>query len=56
MGANAMPLDIEKGLEAGFFEYLTKPVKVNELLNALDNALKFSKMKLINTYKNGQLR
>ena len=25
LSANAMPRDIEKGLEAGFFRYLTKP-------------------------------
>ena len=56
LSANALPLDIEKGLEAGFFEYLTKPVKVNKLLNTLDNALKFSQMKSNNTYKNGQSR
>ena len=34
--------DIEKGLEAGFFRYLTKPIKINEFMNALDDALKFS--------------
>ena len=43
ISANAMPRDIEKGLEAGFFRYLTKPIKVNEFMNALDDALKFSK-------------
>ena len=26
LSANAMPRDIEKGLEAGFFRYLTKPL------------------------------
>jgi CheY-like chemotaxis protein len=31
--------DIEKGLEAGFFRYLTKPIKINEFMNALDKAL-----------------
>ena len=56
LSANAMPLDIEKALEAGFFDYLTKPVKVEKLLTALDNALKFSQMKSVNTHKNGQLR
>ena len=37
-----MPRDIEKGLEAGFFRYLTKPIKVNEFMDALDVALKFA--------------
>ena len=35
LSANAIPRDIEKGLEAGFFRYLTKPIKVNELLETL---------------------
>ena len=37
-----MPLDIERGLKAGFFRYLTKPIKVNEFMEALDVALKFA--------------
>jgi len=36
LSANAMPRDIEKGLEAGFFRYLTKPIIVNEFLDTLD--------------------
>jgi CheY-like chemotaxis protein len=43
LSANAIPRDIEKGLEAGFFNYLTKPIKVNEFMDALDMALKFAK-------------
>jgi CheY-like chemotaxis protein len=43
ISANAMPRDIEKGLEAGFFRYLTKPININEFLSALDDALIFSK-------------
>ena len=39
ISANAMPHDIEKGLEAGFFRYLTKPIRVNEFMEALDMAL-----------------
>jgi CheY-like chemotaxis protein len=39
LSANAMPRDIEKGLEAGFFSYLTKPIKVKEFMEALDTAL-----------------
>src|SRR5712671_3393805 len=42
LSANAVPRDIEKGLEAGFFSYLTKPIKVGEFMDALDLALKFS--------------
>jgi CheY-like chemotaxis protein len=41
--ANAMPSDIEKALEAGFFRYITKPIKIQEFLNTLDDALNFSK-------------
>jgi CheY-like chemotaxis protein len=40
LSANAMPRDIEKGMEAGFFRYLTKPIKVNEFMETLDLALK----------------
>ncbi len=42
LSANAVPRDIEKGLEAGFFRYLTKPLKVNEFMETLDVALKFA--------------
>lgn len=39
LSANAMPLDIQKGLQAGFFRYLTKPMKLKELMDTLDAAL-----------------
>jgi len=39
ISANAMPRDIRKGLDAGFFRYLTKPIKVHEFMQALDQAL-----------------
>jgi CheY-like chemotaxis protein len=42
LSANAMPRDVEKGLLAGFFRYLTKPIKVNEFMDTLDGALKFA--------------
>ncbi len=42
ISANAMPSDIRKGLDAGFFRYLTKPLVVNEFLDALGVALEFS--------------
>jgi PAS domain S-box-containing protein len=40
LSANAIPRDIEKGLAAGFFRYLTKPIKVMEFLDTVDLALK----------------
>jgi CheY-like chemotaxis protein len=38
LSANAMQRDIEKGLQAGFFRYLTKPIKVGEFMDTLDLA------------------
>jgi PAS domain S-box-containing protein len=46
ISANAMPRDIEKGLQAGFFRYLTKPININEFMNALEGALKLSETAL----------
>jgi CheY-like chemotaxis protein len=43
ISANAMPRDIKNGLEAGFFHYLTKPIKVYEFMDALDAALEFAR-------------
>ena len=43
LSANAMPRDIEKGLQAGFFRYLTKPIKVDEFMDTLDVALEFAR-------------
>jgi len=37
--ANAVPQDIELGLTAGFFRYLTKPIRINEFMDALDVTL-----------------
>jgi CheY-like chemotaxis protein len=42
LSANAMPRDIQKGMLAGFFLYLTKPIKVDEFMNTLDAALEFA--------------
>jgi PAS domain S-box-containing protein len=41
LSANAVPRDVRKGLEAGFFRYLTKPIKVAELMDTLSAALEF---------------
>jgi PAS domain S-box-containing protein len=43
LSANAVPHDIELGLEAGFFRYLTKPIKVNEFMATIDMTLKHAK-------------
>jgi len=43
LSANAISHDIRKGLDAGFFRYLTKPLKVNEFMDTLDATLKFAK-------------
>ena len=42
LSANAGPRDIAIGVEAGFFRYLTKPIKVVEFMETLDVALKVS--------------
>ena len=51
LSANAIPRDIEQGLEAGFFRYLTKPIKVNEFMDTLDVTLKFAKAQSARTNK-----
>jgi CheY-like chemotaxis protein len=42
LSANVMPRDIAKGLEAGFFRYITKPIKVNEFMDTLNMALEYA--------------
>ena len=39
LSANAMPRDIEKGLAAGFYRYLTKPIRLSEFMAALDEGI-----------------
>lgn len=51
LSANAIPREIEKALEAGFFRYLTKPIKVNEFMSSLDVALKYAKSKAVLSVK-----
>jgi signal transduction histidine kinase/ActR/RegA family two-component response regulator len=43
LSANAMASDIERGMDAGFFRYLTKPIRVNEFMDTLDLALAHAK-------------
>jgi PAS domain S-box-containing protein len=42
ISANAMPRDIEQGLAAGFFRYLTKPINVNAFMDAVDAAFHYA--------------
>ena len=42
LSANAMPRDVAKGLELGFFRYLTKPIKIKEFMRALNEAMEFA--------------
>jgi PAS domain S-box-containing protein len=37
--ANAMPADVKAGLDAGFFRYITKPIDITALLEAINCAL-----------------
>jgi len=39
LSANAMPNDIQKGLAAGFFRYITKPIDVHSFMASVDVAL-----------------
>ncbi|MBI5611162.1 MAG: PAS domain S-box protein [Deltaproteobacteria bacterium] len=43
ISANAMARDIEKGREAGFFDYLAKPINVTEFTETLNAALACAK-------------
>jgi PAS domain S-box-containing protein len=47
LSANAMPRDIERGLQAGFFRYLTKPIKIGEFMDTLDSVLEFAALDLV---------
>jgi PAS domain S-box-containing protein len=51
ISANAMARDIDKGLAAGFFHYLTKPIKLDEFMETLDLALNFVKTEAIRMNK-----
>lgn len=39
ISANAMPSDIERGLKAGFDDYITKPIDIKSLLKSVEIAL-----------------
>ena len=47
ISASAMQLNLDRGLKAGFFRYLTKPIKVNEFMEAMDIALEFADQQIV---------
>lgn len=53
LSANDMPMNVDSGLQAGFFRYLTKPIKLDVLMDALDAASVATKRK---TAKNAPAR
>lgn len=56
LSANAIPRDIDKGLAAGFFRYLTKPIKVHEFMETLDMALKFAETESIRRAQEAKIK
>jgi CheY-like chemotaxis protein len=54
LSANAIPRDIENGLAAGFYGYLTKPIQVGQFLETLDKALKFASQQTAYSLQNEQ--
>lgn len=42
ISANALPIDNDKALKAGFFGYITKPIIINEFMDKLNMALEVS--------------
>ncbi|MBC7719750.1 MAG: response regulator [Chitinophagaceae bacterium] len=47
MSARAQPHTVQAGLAAGFFSYVTKPIRVGDFLNTLDDALAISGQKSV---------
>ena len=46
LSGNAIPRDIRKGLEAGFFRYLTKPINVQDFFDTVNTTLDFAEAQL----------
>jgi PAS domain S-box-containing protein len=44
LSANAMTRDVARGMEAGFFRYLTKPIKVADFMETLNAALELAEV------------
>jgi CheY-like chemotaxis protein len=43
LSSDAYPNQIEKGIKAGFFRYITKPFHIDEFMDALDAAIHYAK-------------
>ena len=55
LSADAMPQNILKGLEAGFFRYICKPFELSEFMRVIDEALEFRKSRLASTSKTKEI-
>ena len=53
LSANAIPADIDKGLAAGFYRYLTKPIKIDVFMATLDAALLLATARSVGTASAG---
>ena len=42
LSANAMQSEIDRGKQAGFYQYITKPINIQELVEAVHNAIQLS--------------
>ncbi len=56
ISANAMPNDVRRGLEVGFFRYLTKPIRIEAFMAALDEALDASQVARASNAAHGVLQ
>ena len=54
LSANAAPGDIERGLKAGFFDYITKPIKVSQFMDSLNAALAVSQKRQARAADDGE--
>ena len=54
LSANAIPADIARGLHAGVFRSLTKPIRIDEFMYTIDVALKHAKAQSIPSDKAGE--
>ena len=55
VSANAMPHDIERCIAAGFFDYVTKPIRVDRFMAVLDEALMFAQSAAIQRGQKGSV-